>query len=120
MRRAAAKSKSMPSPRPQDSTASHALHRFLRSFLPLFSLKPVELSGASRGLSDARDATCCRRFAPPQPVAAAQLVRVPCGGPLLLLPQPLDAGEHEVDLRARREGVNEQLRVERAMRAVRP
>ena len=80
----------------------------------------MELSGASRGLSDARYATCCRRLAPPQPVAAAQLVRVPCGGPLLLLPQPLDAGEHEVDLRARREGVNEQLRVERAMRAVRP
>ena len=73
-----------------------------------------------RGRSDARDATYCRRLAPAQPVAAAQLVRVPCGGPLLHLPQPLDAGEHEVDLRARREGVNEQLRVERAMRAVRP
>jgi hypothetical protein len=51
-------------------------------------------------------------------VAAAQLVRVPCGGPLLHLPQPLDAGEHEVDLRARREGVTEQLRVERAVRVV--
>ena len=73
-----------------------------------------------RGRSDARDATGCHRLAAAQPVAAAQLVRVPCGGPLLLLPQPLDGGEHEFDLRARREGVNEQLRVERAMRVVRP
>ena len=29
------------------------------------------------GLSDARDATCCHRLAAAQPVAAAQLVRVP-------------------------------------------
>ena len=75
-------------------------------------------STGPRGLSDARDATCCHRLAAAQPVAAAQLVRVPCGGPLLHLPQPLDAGEHEVDLRARREGVTEQLRVERAVRVV--
>ena len=54
-----------------------------------------------RGRSDARDATGCHRLAAAQPVAAAQLVRVPCGGPLLHLPQPLDAGEHAGDLRAR-------------------
>ena len=81
---------------------------------------PSLYSRGPRGLSDARDATGCHRLAAAQPVAAAQLVRVPCGGPLLHLPQPLDAGEHEVDLRARREGVTEQLRVERAMRVVRP
>ena len=73
-----------------------------------------------RGRSDARDATGCHRLAAAQPVPAAQLVRVPCGGPLLHLPQPLDAGEHAGDLRARSEGATEQLRVERAMRVVRP